>query len=591
VTGTHWIVEGRIDPRWPINTRGNIGEVFPEVLTPLSYRLGVLAAETGWRDAYRQMGILQRGDFKNDDPIIIGLYAGYGYLNVSYLRMIGVRAPGSSPEAIDATLFGEGNPPPYVPRKGDKSLLSSLKILLTVIKALGTKSEPPVVQDSYRLVADWEAKCPPIDDPDETLYAYMAAFPPVFRQAFRNHIFSSSVAAIVSGILADAAKAAGEPGLATHLIGAAGDVLSASYSQELYEIAKLVRANPALTSAFNAGTSGLYDRLKAMPEAAEFNKQFAAFLARHGHRGPNDWELTARTWESTPELALVAIDRMRLAEHDLAPAPRLKDMEARQRAAIEKVLPHVKFMDKGNVKKAVKALPYWSRAREATRDRAVRTGVTLKRVFNELVRRAALKGGVDDPRMVAMLDFHDELPKYMKEPRSLVPVIRERWALRERFAAVTPPFFINSQDEVPGIEAMEAAQGKAIPKVAVAGDVLKGDGGSAGVARGRARIVLDPSDARGLNPGDILVAPLTDPAWTPLFLPASAVVVNVGALMSHAVIVSRELGIPCVVAVAGATDRIADGAMLEVDGTAGTVTVLDASATSEPADTRSAAAE
>jgi hypothetical protein len=54
VAGTHWIVEGKIDPRWPINTRGNIGEVFPEVLTPLSYTLGVLAAETGWRDAYRQ---------------------------------------------------------------------------------------------------------------------------------------------------------------------------------------------------------------------------------------------------------------------------------------------------------------------------------------------------------------------------------------------------------------------------------------------------------------------------------------------------------------------------------------------------------
>ena len=139
MAGTHWIVEGRIDPRWPINTRGNIGEVFPEVLTPLSYTLGVLAAETGWRDAYRQIGILQRNDFKNDDPVIIGLYAGYGYLNISYLRMIGVRAPGSSPEAIDATVFGEGNPPPYVPRKGDKSLLSSLKILLTVIKALGDR--------------------------------------------------------------------------------------------------------------------------------------------------------------------------------------------------------------------------------------------------------------------------------------------------------------------------------------------------------------------------------------------------------------------------------------------------------------------
>ncbi len=239
------------------------------------------------------------------------------------------------------------------------------------------------------------------------------------------------------------------------------------------------------------------------------------------------------------------------------------------------MLPHVKLMDKGNFKKAVKALPHWTRAREATRDRAVRTGATLKGVFRELVRRAAAKSGIDDPRMVAMLRFHDELPKYLRDPASLVPVIRERWALRERFAAVTPPFFITSQDEVPSIEQMEAAQASK-PKQVAAGETLKGDSGSPGIARGRARIVLDPADANGLSPGDILVAPLTDPAWTPLFLPASAVVVNVGALMSHAVIVSRELGIPCVVAVPNATERIADGAMLEVDGTAGTVTVLAA---------------
>jgi rifampicin phosphotransferase len=168
-------------------------------------------------------------------------------------------------------------------------------------------------------------------------------------------------------------------------------------------------------------------------------------------------------------------------------------------------------------------------------------------------------------------------------------VILERWALRERFAAVTPPFFISSQEQIPGIEEMEAAQGKSRPKAAATGEVLKGDGGSAGIARGPARIVLDPSDPRGLNPGDILVARLTDPAWTPLFLPASAVVVNVGALMSHAVIVSRELGIPCVVAVQNATDRIVDGAMLEVDGAAGTVKVLGMPGAREPADVSPAA--
>ena len=65
----------------------------------------------------------------------------------------------------------------------------------------------------------------------------------------------------------------------------------------------------------------------------------------------------------------------------------------------------------------------------------------------------------------------------------------------------------------------------------------------------------------------------TDPAWTPLFVPAAGVVVNVGAQFSHAIIVSRELGIPCVVSVTGATDSIPDGATITVDGGSGTVTV------------------
>jgi rifampicin phosphotransferase len=74
---------------------------------------------------------------------------------------------------------------------------------------------------------------------------------------------------------------------------------------------------------------------------------------------------------------------------------------------------------------------------------------------------------------------------------------------------------------------------------------------------------------------DVLVAPLTDPSWTPLFLAVEAVVVNVGAILSHAVIVSRELGIPSVVSVTDATKIIPNGALIEVDGANGTVTILE----------------
>jgi pyruvate,water dikinase len=110
--------------------------------------------------------------------------------------------------------------------------------------------------------------------------------------------------------------------------------------------------------------------------------------------------------------------------------------------------------------------------------------------------------------------------------------------------------------------------------VAKSGDVLTGTPASSGVARGRARIILDPGQIADFEPGDVLIAPQTDPSWTPLFVVASAVVVGVGALSSHAMIVSRELGIPCVAGLEGVTKRIPDGAMVEVDGSTGAVTLL-----------------
>jgi pyruvate,water dikinase len=87
-------------------------------------------------------------------------------------------------------------------------------------------------------------------------------------------------------------------------------------------------------------------------------------------------------------------------------------------------------------------------------------------------------------------------------------------------------------------------------------------------------VVLDSHDPSALEPGDVLVAPITDPSWTPLFVPAAGIIVDVGAPLSHAIIVSRELGLPCVVSVTDATRRIPDGAMVEVNGDTGAITII-----------------
>src|SRR5205807_3837723 len=89
---------------------------------------------------------------------------------------------------------------------------------------------------------------------------------------------------------------------------------------------------------------------------------------------------------------------------------------------------------------------------------------------------------------------------------------------------------------------------------------------------GIARVIRSPAGAR-LEPGEILVAPSTDPGWTPLFLTAGALVMEMGGMMSHGAVVAREYGIPAVVGVAGATEQIATGQRVTLDGSAGTVTV------------------
>ena len=107
------------------------------------------------------------------------------------------------------------------------------------------------------------------------------------------------------------------------------------------------------------------------------------------------------------------------------------------------------------------------------------------------------------------------------------------------------------------------------------GDVIKGVSGSAGQVTAPARVLAGPQEFGQMEPGDVLVASITTPAWTSLFAMASGVVTDIGGPLSHSSIVAREYGIPAVLGTAVATRRIASGERIRVDGDAGTVTLLD----------------
>jgi len=106
------------------------------------------------------------------------------------------------------------------------------------------------------------------------------------------------------------------------------------------------------------------------------------------------------------------------------------------------------------------------------------------------------------------------------------------------------------------------------------GDVITGSPVSPGVAEGIVHVVLDPRGVH-LAPGEIMVCPGTDPAWTPLFMAAGGLITEVGGMMTHGSVVAREYGIPAVVGVHQATLRLKDGQKIRVDGTQGKIMVLE----------------
>jgi len=189
----------------------------------------------------------------------------------------------------------------------------------------------------------------------------------------------------------------------------------------------------------------------------------------------------------------------------------------------------------------------------------------------ELGRRLVEAGGAGEPRDICML-FLDEIDRALDDPNWARETIAGRQAHFDHLQTLEPPFIFDG--ECPSVDTWPR-KGANTVEVLSAGGTVQGMPGSSGTYRGTARIVLDPGDPTALDPGDVLVAPHTDPAWTPLFVTAGAVVVDVGATLSHAIIVSRELGLPCVVSATDATRMIPDGALVEVDGNTGLVTVVE----------------
>ena len=549
MTGRPWPADCGPSSRWPIYTRGNIGEVYPDVVLPLEWDIGGHPSEMGWRRGAEAIGFATADDIGDEEFVVIGIFGGYAYFNVSLMRLLGIRTPGLGPDVIDTQFLGDADVPRYTPRPGDRNRRATARVILAAVRTMLARSVPLVDEMRTRVDA-YRAAAPPLDAENDVLWNYLkAGMADLWDYLIGSHVVVTMQATIAAGGLTDLCeKRLGDPNLAVTLTTGIGDVVSAEPARVMWKLAN-----------------------ETAPE--DYDAAFTAFLRHHGHRGPNEFSLMGRDWAAFPELATAAIDTMRGVDPDRSPRAQERRMAAERGRAVAAAKATLGWRGR-RLDAAIRSTALWSRAREESKNQVIRGNQLARHAFLELLRRARESGGVED-RIGPLLLREAEFLAYLADPPSLVDTIEQRRADYHHLKSLEPPFAFDTSAHgggPPPIETWPARRTEG--QRAEPGSVLRGAAGSPGVATGRARVVLDPADPKGLEPGEVLIAPLTDPSWTPLFVSAAGVVVEVGAAMSHSMIVSRELGIPCVVGVDDATLRIPNGAEVEIDGQAGTVRLL-----------------
>jgi phosphohistidine swiveling domain-containing protein len=299
---------------------------------------------------------------------------------------------------------------------------------------------------------------------------------------------------------------------------------------------------------------------------AVLQRELAAFLAEYGHRTAAEIDLGMPRWSDDPTQVLGSLaNYRRLAEADPAEHPDVRF--SRGAAAAEATVAEVV-----------------ARVRRRSRIRSAIAGFGLRRTR----------------QLAGMRETHkDYLIRVLAHARAQLAIIGAELAERGILAEAADVFFLELRDvqsaldgaDQRGVVATRRAEydrelrRRHIPRVLLSDGTepealaapppdgaLIGTPASAGTVSGRARVVLDPAEAT-LEPGEILVAPSTDPGWTPLFLTAGGLVMEMGGANSHGAVVAREYGIPAVVGVPDATARLHTGQTVTVDGASGTITV------------------
>lgn len=335
------------------------------------------------------------------------------------------------------------------------------------------------------------------------------------------------------------------------------------------DLADMIRKSPDLVKEFENGDYvTLLARINQLENHGEFRKKFNDFITKYDMRAAGEIDMAKDRWIENPEALARSI--MAIVETSEEGAHRREYRETIEKAkqAAEELIEEVETK-RGNIRgkiirRLIRVLRNALPAREHPKYLIMKLILISKKALLEEAKILVQKGQLAKANDVFYVSFW-ELYQAVQNNESLIKLVNQRKEEYRHFRKLSPPRVLTSEGE----EIKAGYNQDNLPEGALVGMPV-----SAGVIEGIARVITDPVKA-SLNKGEILVAPFTDPGWTPLFINAAGLIMEVGGLLTHGTVVAREYGIPAVVGITDATRKIKTGQKIRVDGNAGFVLVLE----------------
>jgi pyruvate,water dikinase len=357
----------------------------------------------------------------------------------------------------------------------------------------------------------------------------------------------------------------------------------------LWRLSRSARSVPEIREIlYNTTASDVISALEKSSTSQQFLDDLHTWLVQYGQRLSSTFVLTEPSWFEDPTPAIQVLQKyVNLPE--LKPEMEITALAAEREKAVSEARARLTGYPQPVIARFETLLKAAQIATIVHEDHNFwidqRMFFHLRMIIVECGKRLAQAGMLENSSDVFYLTA-DELLNIRDTP--LQSLVQNHKAEMEHFSHVTPPPMLGTMPafEMTDDSSMVRAlfKGEMNPAKSNNGEAntVKGLAGSAGVVRGTARVVRTLAEAGKLQPGDVLVAPATEPQWTPLFATAAAIVTDGGGVLSHSAVVAREYRIPAVVGTGNATAIFEDGQLLEVDGNAGIVRLIIENAELEP---------